>query len=115
MDIAYPYEIDPRGFTETADEDAHIRQMIEQILFTLPGERVNRPDFGCGIQRAVFAGSPELAATLQGSVHESLQRWLGHRIQIEAVDVGVEEATVTVSIRYLVVRTGERNQHMFRR
>ena len=53
--LRYPYQFDARGHTATADEDAWIRGLIEQVLFTAPGERVMRPDFGCGLAQLVFA------------------------------------------------------------
>lgn len=108
MNIAFPYSIDLRGFTSVAGKDAHIEQMIEQLLFTVPGERVMRPDFGCGLQRYVFAASPELGATLQFSVHESLQRWLGHLISVESVTVGFADATITANISYIRLDTSQR-------
>ena len=67
MHAAFPYRIDGRGRSaEPENEDAHVRELIEQVLFTVPGERVMRPDFGCGLMQLVFApNSDELAATLQ--------------------------------------------------
>ena len=49
MEIAYPFHVDGRGRSAPADANEHIRQMIEQVLFTAPGERVNRPEFGTGL------------------------------------------------------------------
>ena len=101
MDIAYAYEIDPRGFTETADEDAHIRQMIEQILFTIPGERVNRPDFGSGLMQLVFQpNSDELAATTQFLVQGALQEFLGDLIEVNEVLVDNYDSTLQVTVKY---------------
>lgn len=114
MDIAYPYAIDPRGFTALAGSDAHVEQMIEQLLFTIPGERVNRPDFGCGLQRYVFAASPELGATLQATVHEALQRWMGQIIAVEAVKVTLGEATIAVDVLYRRQGSGDRRQAKLR-
>src|SRR2546421_7395955 len=77
MQIDYPYHFDNRGHTADTSAQDHIRDMIEQILFTSPGERVNRPDFGCGIQRLVFAhNSDALAAATQVIVQGSLQQWM---------------------------------------
>ena len=74
MDVDYPYSIDGRGRTAETGEDDHIRDLIEQLLFTMPGERVNRPDFGCGLMQLVFEpNSPELAAALQFTVSAALQ------------------------------------------
>ena len=74
MNIAYPLNYDERGRTGEADENDHIREMIEQVLFTSPGERVNRPNFGSGLMQLVFApNSPELAAATQFAVQGALQ------------------------------------------
>jgi Bacteriophage baseplate protein W len=106
MNIDFPYHFDARGRTAEIDYDAHIRDLIEQVLFTAPGERVNRPDFGSGLLRLVFApNSSELAATTQYLVQSSLQQYLGDLIQVDAVDVTSEDSTLRVSVRYLVRRT----------
>ena len=106
MNVDFPYHFDARGRTAEVDYDAHIRDLIEQVLFTAPGERVNRPDFGSGLLRLVFApNSSELAATTQYLVQGSLQQYLGDLIQVDAVDVTSEDSTLRVSVRYLVRRT----------
>jgi phage baseplate assembly protein W len=106
MNVDFPYHFDPRGRTAEIDYDTHIRDLIEQVLFTAPGERVNRPDFGSGLLRLVFApNSTELAATTQYLVQGSLQQYLGDLIQVDAVDVACEDSTLRVSVRYLVRRT----------
>ena len=75
--LDYPLHLDGRGRAAVTGEDDHIRDLIHQVLFTNPGERVNRPDFGCGLMQLVFApNSPELAATVQALVHAALQQWL---------------------------------------
>jgi hypothetical protein len=109
MQIAYPFRIDGRGRVADATDDAHISQLIEQLLFTMPGERVNRPDFGSGLMQLVFApASDELATAVQFMVQGSLQQWLGDLIQVEAVEVQSEEATLRVTVQYLVRRTQQR-------
>jgi len=107
MDIAFPYRIDGRGRTRLAeDDDRHLRDMIEQLLFTAPGERVNRPDFGCGLMQLVFEpNSVELAATIQALVHGALQQWLGHLLSIDEVSATSEDARLTVVVQYTVLRT----------
>jgi uncharacterized protein len=105
--IAFPYRVDGRGRTaEAENDDAHVRDLIEQLLFTVPGERVNRPDFGCGLLQLVFApNSDELAATLQVLVQGALQQWLGNVLRIEAVEADSVDATLTVQVRYTVLAT----------
>lgn len=107
MNVAFAYRIDGRGRTaEAENDDAHLRDLIEQLLFTMPGERVNRPDFGCGLMQLVFApNSTELAATVQALVQGALQQWLGHLMRIDEVSASAADATLTVSVRYTVLRT----------
>ena len=114
MNIAFPYHFDSRGRTADAGEEQHIRELIEQLLFTAPGERVNRPAFGSGLLQLVFvANSPELAAATQLTVQGALQQWLGELIQVEAVEVTHEEAELRVQVRYLIRRTQQRRMAEF--
>ena len=116
MQIDYPFHFDGRGRTAQAEDDKHIRDLIEQVLFTSPGERVNRPDFGCGLMQLVFApNSSELATATQYLVQGSLQRWLGELIQIQAVDVSSEDSTVQVTVQYVIKRNQERQTAQFSR
>lgn len=106
MDIAYPFRIDSTGRTASSNAERHIRDLIEQILFTIPGERVNRPDFGCGLMQLVFApNSSELASATQFLVQEQLQQWLGELIQVETVKVESENSSLNVTVQYLIRRT----------
>ena len=108
MNIDFPFGFDGRGRTAEAADNDHIRDMIEQFLFTNSGERVNRPDFGSGLLQTVFApNSPELAAALQLTIQAGLQQWLGDLIEVQALEVASEEATVRVQLKYLVRRTQE--------
>jgi phage baseplate assembly protein W len=116
MNIDYPFHFDSRGRTATTGDDDHIRDMIEQFLFTNPGVRVNRPDFGSGLLHMVFEpNSPELAAALQQIIQAGLQRWLGDLIEVQALEVTSVESTLRVLIRYVVRRTGERRSETFER
>lgn len=109
MNIDYPYHFDDRERTAEADDPDHIRDLIEQLLFTQPGERVNRPDFGSGVLQLVFgAASPEVAATAEFIVKGGLERWLGDRIKVERVETEAVESTLRISIDYVVIRTGVR-------
>ncbi|HTU76783.1 MAG TPA: GPW/gp25 family protein [Trebonia sp.] len=106
-DIAFPFAVDRRGRTAEADYAPHVRQMIELLLFTAPGERVMRPDFGCGLLDLTFEpNSPELAATLQISIQGQLQRWLGDVITAVALDVTSEDDVLRITISYVVRATG---------
>jgi uncharacterized protein len=116
MNIDYPYHFDDLGRTASADDPKHIRDLIEQLLFTNPGERLNRPDLGCGLMQLVFApNSVELAAATQLLVQGSLQQWLGDLIQVESVQVSSEESTLFVNVQYTIRRTQERQLAEFSR
>jgi uncharacterized protein len=104
----YPFHFDGRGRTASTDEADHVRDMIEQLLLTDPGERVNRPDFGSGLRQLVFApNSPELAAALQTTMRAALQRWLGDVIEVQALEVTAYDSTLTVDLQYAIRRTDE--------
>jgi len=108
MNVDFPFHFDNRGRTAETDDDDHIRDMIEQFLFTHAGERVNRPDFGSGLLQLVFApNSPELAATVQLTIQAGLQRWLGDVILVQKVEVTSEEATLNVLVQYVVNRANQ--------
>lgn len=114
MNIDFPFHFDNRGLTATTSDDEHIRDMIEQLLFTNLGERVNRPDFGSGLLQLVFApNSPELAATLQFTLQAALQQWLGDLIDVQELEVISEEATLRVFLQYAVKRSGEQRTETF--
>jgi len=114
MNIDFPFHFDHWGRTATTSDDDHIRDMIEQLLFTNPGERVNRPDFGSGLLQLVFApNSPELAATLQFTMQAALQRWLGDLIDVQALEVISEDASLRVLLQYVVKRSGEQRLATF--
>lgn len=105
----YPFHLDGRGRSATTDVDDHVRDLIRQVLFTNPGERVNRPDFGCGLKRLVFMpNSDALAAATQVTVQSALQRWLERVIQVESVEVRAEDARLVVMLEYRRLDTGER-------
>jgi Bacteriophage baseplate protein W len=113
-DIDFPYGIDERGRTATTDPDDHLRDLIAQVLFTAPGERVMRPDFGSGLSTLTFEpNSVQLAAATQMVVQAALQRWLGRLIGVEDVEVDAEDGTLSVTVRYTVLRTQERRVDQF--
>lgn len=114
MHIDYPFHMDGRGRSAATDDADHIRDLIAQVLFTAPGERVNRPDFGTSLMQLVFApNSDELATATEFMVQGALQQWLGDVIQVEAVEVESVESTLRVTVRYLVRRNQERRVAQF--
>jgi uncharacterized protein len=116
MQIDYPFHVDGRRRTAQTDDDDHLRDMIEQVLFTSPGERVNRPTFGSGLLRLVFEPNSEaLAGVTQLNVQSAIQQWLGDLIQLEGVKVNSQDSTLTVTVQYLVRRTQQRQVAQFQR
>jgi phage baseplate assembly protein W len=116
MNLDYPFHFDLTGRTAQTDDEDHVRDLLEAVLFTDPGERVNRPTFGCGIRRLVFApNSDELAAATQLLIHGALQEWLGDLIIIDSVHVTAEDAVLRVDVSYTVKRTHERRTAAFSR
>lgn len=116
MNIDYPYQFDSVGRTAGTTADDHVRDLIEQVLFTAPGERVNRPTFGSGLMQLIFAPiNDALAATVQMSVQGSLQQWLGDLIRVEDVLVQSEDSTLRIQVQYTVIKTMERRTAQFER
>jgi phage baseplate assembly protein W len=116
INIDFPFSFDQHGRTATTDDDDHVRDMIEQLLFTSPGERVNRPDFGSGLLQMVFAAnSPELAAALQFTMQASLQRYLADVISIGTLEVTADDSTLQVDLSYVVLATGDARSDTFTR
>ena len=116
MDIDFPFHFDGRGRTAEAATDEHVRDLIEQVLFTSPGERVNRPTFGSGLMQLVFApNSDELATATQFLVQAALQQWLGDLIEVGDVQVKNEDAVLHVTVQYTVRRTQQSQVADFRR
>lgn len=114
--LDHPFAIGSRGATAVTDDDGHIRDMIEQVLFTAPGERVNRPEFGSGLLQLLFApSSPELATAVQFTIQAALQRWLGDLVDLQDVDVVTAEATIVIVVTYRVRSTGVRREATFAR
>jgi uncharacterized protein len=116
MNIDFPFHLDALGRTAATGDDDHVRDMIEQLLFTNPGERVNRPDFGSGLLQLVFApNSQELASALQFTTQAALQRYLGDLIDLQDLEVAAEEATLRVTVKYVVRRTQAAQTQTFAR
>lgn len=116
MQIDFPYHFDARGATAATGTADHIRDLIEQLLFTAPGERINRPDFGCGLLQLVFApNSPELAAVVQHTTQAALAQWLGDLVEVHSLEVEAREALLRVELDYVVRASGERRREVLQR
>lgn len=108
MNLKLPYQFSNQGLTASVDYNNHIRNMIEQILFTGPGERVNRPDFGSGLLQAVFEPtSNEMVATTQYLVQSALNQWLGQLIIVNEVRIEHIDSRLEVNVSYTILKSME--------
>lgn len=109
-----PFHLDTRGRSAETGADDHVRDLIFQVLFTSPGERVNRPDFGCGLKQLVFMPNSDVLATAtQQLVQGSLQRWLAEVIDVERVDVQSIDSRLEVTVVYVRRSDGQRQEDRF--
>jgi len=114
INIHHPFKIDGRGRVAQAGIDDHVRQLIEQVLFTRPGERVNRPNFGSGIYQLVFApNNEELEAASRFLVEGALEQWLGNVIEVEAIAIKTLDSRLQVTIQYVLRENQERQIAQF--
>ncbi|HEX8261866.1 MAG TPA: GPW/gp25 family protein [Allosphingosinicella sp.] len=105
--FAFPYRVAADGATARADSEEHVRDLIEAILFTRRGERVNRPDFGAGVAELIFAeNAPEMAAAAQHMVQSALQQWLSGVIEIRGVDTFSRDSLLSITVRYRALDEG---------
>lgn len=112
--LDYPFHFDGRGRTAQTDRSDYIRDLIEQVLLTAPGERVMRPNFGSGVMQLIFAAaSPEVAATTQFLVQGALQQWLSDLISVDAVDVQAQDGALFITVQYIERRSQTRGMAQF--
>lgn len=115
INIDFPLNFDRYHRTASTSYENHIRDLIEQLLFTTPGERVNRPDFGCGVLSLIFApNSPELATAMEITIQASIEQWLGDLIDLETLEVTSVDASLYIVVQYFVQSSGEAQTATFR-
>lgn len=108
MNVDYPFRYDNVGRTASTELEDHVRDMIELILLTSPGERVMMPDFGSGLLAMTYEpSSPEIASALQFTMQASLQRWLGDVIDVRRVEVDADDSTLRIVVEYSLQQTAE--------
>jgi uncharacterized protein len=113
QDYALPFRLDIRSrqASQASSYQQHVEDMITQILLTAPGERVDLPEFGCGVRKLLFApNSDALAATAQVTIQQALSRWLGNQINVTKVSVTAPEDTpdqsqLLILIQYVLIET----------
>lgn len=116
MHKSFPFHFDVRGHIARCDDSAHILDMLEQILFTTPGERVNRPDFGCGVAAMVFGSTaPEFITVKKSQIHSQIQQLLGHLIQVNEIALSVQESRITIVINYTIFKNQQNQSAEFSR
>jgi phage baseplate assembly protein W len=114
MNLAFPYNFDSTGHTVQATLARHVRDMIEQILFTSPGERVNRPTFGSGTAQLVFApNSDVLSSAQEQAIQAGLQQWLSDLIRVQSVRVTAQDSTLLITVTYQIVQTQQMETQQF--
>jgi hypothetical protein len=114
MNIAFPFDYNRQGLTAQVNTSDHIRNLIDQLLFTSPGERVNRPTFGSGVTQLLFApNSDQLAATLYASTQAALQQCLGDLVEVHDLEIFNDESTLHIKLDYSIIRTDERRSDTF--
>lgn len=109
-DYAYPFRIDSlsRQGAAASSYEAHVEQMVKQVLLTAPGERVNLPEFGCGLRRLLFApNSDALRSTTKILVRQALGRWLHEHVEVKDVEVTASDdgSSVFVLVVYSLIET----------
>ncbi len=116
MALTFPYRIDRLGRTATpGDARQHARELLEQFLLTAPGERVMRPTFGGAVQQLVFApADDQAAAAAQHLISGGIEQWLSSWIELRAVEVRSEDATMIITIDYRLRTTGDTDVAEFR-
>lgn len=103
---AFPYRIQFSGATATVDLSTYVAQLVRLVLQTDPGERINRPTFGGGLKQLVFAGTnPQMLAATETLIHGTLMQWLGDVITIRTLSVRADDATVQVTLIYVISHT----------
>ena len=116
MHKSFPFQINHYGHINEADDEKHLRDMMEQILFTIQGERVNRPDFGCGVQLLVFSAiQPEMLTVKQSLIQMELQKYLGHLMQLREVKISTQDSQLNILIRYTSFADNQLHEAVFTR
>ncbi|MBN9508170.1 MAG: GPW/gp25 family protein [Alphaproteobacteria bacterium] len=115
-DYAFPFRVDPvSGQGAQSAYARHVDEMIRQVLLTMPGERADLPEFGCGLRQLLFApNSDVLQATTQLLVQQSLNRWLASQITLRNVTVtpgpGGDYSQILVQVEYVLLETQSQQQ-----
>ncbi len=118
--LAFPLQIGLDGLPASTGYAEHVRQMIEELLFTNPGERLNRPRLGVGLLRLVFGpNDDEIATATQFLIQNELQTWLSEHIRVTSVQtasvVDARGSSLEITVQYTLLKTGQPQEATFRR
>ena len=115
--LAFPFRVGDDGRMKTVKTlDEHVRDEMLQLILTNSGERPFLVDFGGGVRRLVFEAADEATAAMaKARITQAINRWLGHRVTLELVEVKVENSTITVDIRYRLAGTEDTRVLRFQR
>ena len=114
LNLAFPFRLNSRGRSDTAGDERHVRGMLEMLLLTNAGERVNRPGYGGGLARLLFGPvSPELAVTLQQTLRAEVIQWLDDVVNLQDLDVAFDESRIVVTISYVLRSDGDLKTSQF--
>ena len=116
INVGFPFELDNRGYINSPDHETHIRQLMELVLFTSPGERVNRPDFGCGLLELLFADAADPESVVSAyEIEGQLSRWLGEYVDIESLDLVPIDSMLQIRITYRLKQDDQLRVAVFER
>ena len=107
--LKFPLAVDTARGTIALERDyaAHVKQMVIQVLLTTPGERINMPQFGAGLRRAVFGPNSDTTASLvQTLIAQNLDQWLSGIIRVDGITVESENSRMNVNLSYTILRQG---------
>src|SRR5437588_654393 len=114
MNIAYPFRIGYNGRTGVSNEEQHVRELIKQVLFTMPGERVNQPTFGSGLTQLIFApNNKEYLSTYQTLIQSALLQWLGNMIRVQSIQITHQDSTIQLILQYVILSTQQQQTEQF--
>lgn len=107
LNVGFPLQFDGRGAIASPSPAEHVRQLIELALLTIPGERVNRPQFGSGLIRSIFETvDPAYIATLELETDAMLRSQLSGVIEVTDLRITLVDTRLTVAIDYVAVPQG---------
>ncbi|HEV7642858.1 MAG TPA: GPW/gp25 family protein [Pyrinomonadaceae bacterium] len=115
--LSFPFRVSAEGRMETVKTlEDHVRDELVQLILTNQGERPFLVDFGGDVRRLVFEAANDATGSIaKANLTQMINRWLGHRVKLEYIDVKIEGASILVDIRYSVAGTQDSRVLRFQR